>query len=262
MASGIYEIRNTHNGKVYIGSASNIDQRFRQHKCMLRGGYHFNNHLQASWNKHGADVFEFSTLFNCQTTKEQLELHEQVYIDGAKACDNCFGYNKRPLASSNLGRVVSAEGRRNMSIGQTGKKYNKVDYVERAAKMRGHTFNKGRVHTPEQLAKIRAFAIERTHPVLQYSLRGFFVAEYVSARAAALALGCSYRLIHGVCSGAKNLGKNFFWEYKLAEIAPDYITPRLRANVSSGRQRHRARMKKEMEQHFDLFYNLKPTTNT
>lgn len=35
ISKGIYKITNTKNGKVYIGSSSNIERRFTEHKCEL-----------------------------------------------------------------------------------------------------------------------------------------------------------------------------------------------------------------------------------
>jgi len=56
MKSGIYQIKNTVNGKRYIGSAVNIKMRFQEHKKSLKKGTN-SKRLQHSWNKHGADSF-------------------------------------------------------------------------------------------------------------------------------------------------------------------------------------------------------------
>jgi group I intron endonuclease len=56
---GIYIIQNLVNGKVYIGSSSNIRRRFSQHKSTLRHNTHKNRHLQNAWNKYGEENFEF-----------------------------------------------------------------------------------------------------------------------------------------------------------------------------------------------------------
>lgn len=44
--AGIYQIRNIVNGKVYIGSAVNIERRWGMHKNRLKAGQHRNIHLQ------------------------------------------------------------------------------------------------------------------------------------------------------------------------------------------------------------------------
>ena len=65
MAIGIYVIRNTSNGKRYIGQSIDIQRRFREHKSKLKLGKHGNKHLQAAWNKYGGSSFDFSILLLC-----------------------------------------------------------------------------------------------------------------------------------------------------------------------------------------------------
>ena len=50
-ASGIYCITNRKNGKIYIGSASNLRQRWNGHISDLRKEKHKNRHLQRAWLK-------------------------------------------------------------------------------------------------------------------------------------------------------------------------------------------------------------------
>ena len=51
--TGIYQIRNIINNKIYIGQSLNIKTRFLQHKQALRKNRHPNQHLQNAWNKYG-----------------------------------------------------------------------------------------------------------------------------------------------------------------------------------------------------------------
>ena len=62
MNSGIYIIKNTINGKFYIGSAVNIKTRWSQHRHQLKHNKHGNRYLQRSWNKHGTENFVFEVL--------------------------------------------------------------------------------------------------------------------------------------------------------------------------------------------------------
>ena len=55
----IYKIINTTNGKFYVGSTTNTQERFRTHRNRLRKGRHHSKHLQAAWNKYGEKVFVF-----------------------------------------------------------------------------------------------------------------------------------------------------------------------------------------------------------
>lgn len=61
MLSGIYKIVNTKNGKFYIGSTKNLEQRWKKHLKDLSRTRHCNIHLQRSYNKHG-NVFKFEIL--------------------------------------------------------------------------------------------------------------------------------------------------------------------------------------------------------
>ena len=57
--SGIYQIRNIANGKVYVGSAAKFSRRFNDHKRKLNNGRHHSIKLQNAWNKNGAESFVF-----------------------------------------------------------------------------------------------------------------------------------------------------------------------------------------------------------
>ncbi len=112
---GVYEIVNLINDKVYIGSSSDIPSRWREHLKCLRGGYHTNRHLQASFDKYGEDAFAWHTIEECPI--ELLLVHEQEFIDYLKPA-----YNKALIAGSGpspLGKKHSAETRAKMSRSQS-----------------------------------------------------------------------------------------------------------------------------------------------
>ncbi len=75
--SGVYMIINLKNGKCYIGSSKNIENRWENHRKALNNKDHFNNYLQNSWNKYGEESFKFVIL---EETGNKLE-REQFYID-------------------------------------------------------------------------------------------------------------------------------------------------------------------------------------
>ena len=101
MASGIYAITNTVNGKVYVGASVNIRKRFTVHRNQLCNGTHGSSYLQRAWKKHGALAFEFRPLLFC--SPENLVLYEQRAVDSYSAKVRQFGYNHRPCVVSNLG---------------------------------------------------------------------------------------------------------------------------------------------------------------
>src|SRR5690242_20644116 len=99
MESGIYAIMNTVNGKQYVGSAVNIAARWRAHRSGLQRGYHRNPHLQAAWNKYGADAFTFTVLEYCPL--DSLISREQYWLDTLDTV--AHGYNILAIAHSPRG---------------------------------------------------------------------------------------------------------------------------------------------------------------
>lgn len=81
--SGIYTITNKINGKVYIGSSADIHMRWYQHTRKLKISKHNNKHLQASFNKHGLEAFEFSIVQQVADESKLIAI-EQVYLDEYK----------------------------------------------------------------------------------------------------------------------------------------------------------------------------------
>lgn len=81
---GIYIIKNLINGKTYVGSSTNIEQRWRDHIYCLKNNRHANIHLQNDYNLFGIDVFKFDILKICPTetnnTKDWLYKNEKYFI--------------------------------------------------------------------------------------------------------------------------------------------------------------------------------------
>jgi len=112
--TGIYEIRNTTNGKRYVGSAISFDTRFRAHLNDLRKDKHPNRHLQFAWNKYGEESFQIGPIIICSV--KDLLFYEQIILD--TFYDSL--YNLAPTAGSQLGFRFSKESRLKMSITRTG----------------------------------------------------------------------------------------------------------------------------------------------
>ena len=117
--SGIYKIVNTINGKYYVGSSINIDQRWTNHRKLLNKNIHQNSHLQNAWNKYGATAFEFVFVEN--VSDKNLLLVEQTYLDAAFV--SRAQYNILSKATSVLGRKDSIETRMKKSLAKIGKKH-------------------------------------------------------------------------------------------------------------------------------------------
>jgi len=130
MNSGVYQIENLMNGKVYIGSSQNISKRWATHISFLNGGIHSNKHLQNAWNLYGKENFKFTIIEECR--KEFLLDREQHSIDTVEP-----EYNIYIIAGSPRGIKQSTETCAKISVS-----------------LIGNTRGLGYKHTPKARAKI------------------------------------------------------------------------------------------------------------
>ena len=152
--SGIYQIRNTTNNKLYIGSTTSFYRRWQEHQRKLNLNKYTSSKLQNAWNKYGKEAFIFEILLQCD--KDSLLSQEQYYIDKFDAVN--LGYNTAPKAGNTLGikkPPMSEEQKQKISITMTGKK---ISWPEEA-RQRQIESNKNRVWTEE--AKFKAGATNR-----------------------------------------------------------------------------------------------------
>lgn len=92
----IYKIINLKNGKIYIGSTSNLKKRFHNHIWSLSNNKHVNTYLQHSWNKYGQENFEFEVIDYITGTRNDGYLLEQWYLDNIMEnnYDMCYNFYK------------------------------------------------------------------------------------------------------------------------------------------------------------------------
>lgn len=98
MDSGIYQIKNLINNKVYIGSSFNIKERISGHKLKLRKNIHDNIYLQKSYNKYSINNFEFKIIEFCD--RELLGSRENYYINLYQSHISETGYNLATVSDS------------------------------------------------------------------------------------------------------------------------------------------------------------------
>lgn len=99
---GIFQIRNMLDGKVFIGSATNLKAKWNMHRTQLEAGNHLNTRLQADWNAEGADNFVYEIVellphsddpnFDVQ---RELKALEALVVETLQPYDE-KGYNIRP----------------------------------------------------------------------------------------------------------------------------------------------------------------------
>lgn len=156
---GIYQILNLITEKFYVGSSYRIIKRWKDHVRFLNENRHPNKYLQASWNLHGADAFEFIIIEACD--KDDLLKREQYWIDNLE-CVSPIGYNANPFAGSRLGtkhseatliklraKVISDKHKEQIAISTRGRKASE----ETKAKIKKG--NLGKVNTEEAKERMR-----------------------------------------------------------------------------------------------------------
>lgn len=94
--SGIYQIKNLVNNKLYIGSANNLYRRKnREHFYRLAQNKHCNDKLQDAFNKYGEQNFVFEVIEFVEDKDNLLEC-EQYWLDRFNVVEK--GYNIQPIA--------------------------------------------------------------------------------------------------------------------------------------------------------------------
>lgn len=104
---GIYQIRNTVNGRVYIGSSVNIAQRVWGHQRALLLGRHTNPHLQADWRAYGAEDFAFEVVEITEDSHAALDAAERRCIAEAQRTGLAYNSPVHPGRSRSMKRQRS-----------------------------------------------------------------------------------------------------------------------------------------------------------
>ena len=195
----IYQIKNTENEKIYVGSAGDTNQRWDIHKRCLRGNYHVNPHLQHAWNKYGEEAFEFSVVYEVDTVDELLP-HEQWCLDvmlpeyniAKDATAPMQGRKhskatKEKMRKAATGRFPTDETKEKLSKSATGRKFSdetkrKLSEM-RKGKLSGEK-NPGSKLTKEQVNQMRV--LRDTENITYKELGNLFGVHLETARRAIL----------------------------------------------------------------------------
>lgn len=158
----IYKYTNLVNGKIYVGSAINIENRKRQHKFDSVNKPHIL--FYRAVNKYGWEYFIFDIIEECcPLLRNDRENH---WINHYHTLDSRYGYNSRSadckfvtdevrhkISSSNIGRKMSKESRQKMSIAKKGKPFPVVNVYTEEYRKKLSDSHKGKVASEE--TKIR-----------------------------------------------------------------------------------------------------------
>jgi len=122
--SGIYQIKNLVNNKIYIGRSTTIYDRIRRHiNGLNKRSKDENIHLIRAWHKYKRISFEYSVLEYC--LKEELYEKELSWIAKLEANNRKIGYNIR-IDSENK-YIISEETRKRLSEAQKKRFANKPE---------------------------------------------------------------------------------------------------------------------------------------
>jgi group I intron endonuclease len=97
--AGVFVIRNTANGKVFLGSSLNLEGPLNRHRFMLSIGKHEVPALQKDWNTFGSGSFTFEILEEVKekdtpgfSVEDELTLLEQIWVEALQPFGDT-GYN-------------------------------------------------------------------------------------------------------------------------------------------------------------------------
>jgi group I intron endonuclease len=220
--SVIYKISNKINNKIYIGQAKNITKRLYQYKYYFKTNIFTNKHLTSAIKKFGLENFEFSILEYVE--ENNLSEREIYWISHFDSSNNEKGYNKT-LGGDGL--KATPEIKLKISISLTGKKHTEERNLNQSLSQLNNK------HTQESKDKLSKTNIERfkniearekqgiklRKPVIQYSLQGDFIKEWISTREVEKILKIDRGTISKCCNGKgyyKSAG-GYIWKYKIIE---------------------------------------------
>jgi len=86
--AGIFQVKNTANGKILLGSSLNLEGPLNRHRFMLKIGSHTNKALQKDWDEFGSEKFVFEILEEVKrkddpnfNLKDELTLLEMIWLE-------------------------------------------------------------------------------------------------------------------------------------------------------------------------------------
>ena len=99
---GVFQIRNTVNGKIFIGSSLDLKAIWFAQKLQLETGTHQNSDLQKDWKEYGLENFSFEILEEIIGNddkpldyKKEIKALEQLILEDLQPFGS-KGYNREP----------------------------------------------------------------------------------------------------------------------------------------------------------------------
>ena len=142
--SGIYLIVNKINGKWYVGSTCNFQNRCYDHIRKLNTSYHNNDYLRRAWNKYGKDAFEFRMIEDVTPEQNTLWNEENKYLKIAETNQD-ISYN---LDFDARGGKISEYSRKKISDSRKNFRHSEK------SKQKISNSLKGKIHSQETRNKL------------------------------------------------------------------------------------------------------------
>lgn len=209
--SGIYKWTSP-SGKSYIGQAINLNRRYKEFTTNPDNYVYtsVDSAIDRARRKYrNFTEWKYEILTTC--TIDELNDLEKYYIAQFDTTNSRKGYNS----------TKGGDGTKGVKWG--------TDKQKEAVKNRrtyegAENPNYGKHHTEETKEKIRQARLgskqtletikKKSKPVIQYSLDGEFIKEWIGASQVMKELGIDKSLIGKVCKGIKKTAGGFKWSYK------------------------------------------------
>ena len=232
MKIGIYKIQSIRNFKVYIGSAINIQYRWKRHLSDLRKNKHHCITLQRHYNKYGESDLLFEVIEYCK--EEELIKKEQSYLDfftkKFNICDvagSCIGIKKSEEFKKKISILTKGANNPTYGLIRTKEWRNKISEANKGkpSKLKGKKANFSEQHKKKlsELAKNRIFSEETRKkisnkakiPINQFDKNNSFIKEWDSIKSASLELKIDSGSIVANLKGRLKTAGGYIWKYKM-----------------------------------------------
>lgn len=247
----IYKYTNKINGKIYIGQTINEKRRLNQHKKSSE-----NSLFHRAIKKYGWENFEYKVLFKIHCNNEQdltntLNIKESIAIRFFNSIDSNVGYNLKISGSKGKlnksvrdkiskshkglpGRKHTDEEKKSLSIKRRGvlnpmygihRPHTEEEKIKMSIALKGKyvgpkNLNFGKKRKPLSNEVKNKLSIANSIPVVQLSIEGDFIKEWVGAKKAENDL--KLKGITKACKGKAITVGGFRWMYKSEYESNDY----------------------------------------
>lgn len=100
--AGIYQVKNTANGRMLLGSSLNLEGPLNRHRFMLKIGSHTNKSLQKDYDELGPENFVFEILEEVKIVdspnfnlSDELTLLEMLWLEKLQPVEKGYNLNTR-----------------------------------------------------------------------------------------------------------------------------------------------------------------------